>query len=157
MSEIMKEEEADAAFKRESSQSATSAIFRDCSGRMLTGLATRIKTVSLWAAETEAIRSPLITARNLKLEQVIIESDNLTLVQAIKSNTTIQEVDAILQDVRKLAREIPHCGFTWTPRDENRVADLVATLAAADSLHPNWSSNPPFQVKEMIRRELFRG
>ncbi|MED6150788.1 hypothetical protein PIB30_075872, partial [Stylosanthes scabra] len=72
------------------------------------------------------------------------------------SKTSITEVDVILQDIQRLAAEIPNCGFTWIPREGNSVADVVASLVATDSLQVNWSSNPPPQLKEIIRRELWR-
>ncbi|MED6183845.1 hypothetical protein PIB30_041608 [Stylosanthes scabra] len=139
---------------RATSQGATSAVFRDSSGRLLTGFAAKITTASPLIAESEAIRTALIAAKNLELQQIIIESDNLLLIQAIKSKSTIGEVDSILQDIHHLAAEIPHCEFTWTPREGNLVADLVAGLAVANILRPNWSSDPPRQVMEALRSEL---
>ncbi|MED6107926.1 hypothetical protein PIB30_018768 [Stylosanthes scabra] len=48
-------------------------------------------------------------------------------------------------------------GFTWTSRDGNRVADLVASMAATNNLRPNWMFRPPIQVMEALRCELLRG
>ncbi|MED6110449.1 hypothetical protein PIB30_043054 [Stylosanthes scabra] len=106
---------------------------------------------------TNAIRRALIAAKNLNLEKVIVESDNLILIQAIKSKSTTEEANSILQDIAHLSAEIPNCGFTWTPRDGNAAADLVVRLAADENLHPNWSSNPPLQVLEILHRELLGG
>ncbi|RYR05786.1 hypothetical protein Ahy_B06g085597 [Arachis hypogaea] len=44
----------------------------------------RIRAHSSVAAEAEAMRRTLILATNLNMEQILIESDNLPLVQAVK-------------------------------------------------------------------------
>ncbi|MED6218448.1 hypothetical protein PIB30_026671 [Stylosanthes scabra] len=75
----------DAAFSKDTKQGAISAVFRDCSGRLLTGLASKIKACSALAAEAESIRTAFIAIRNMNIDQVLIESDNLLLVQALKS------------------------------------------------------------------------
>ncbi|MED6198140.1 hypothetical protein PIB30_063129 [Stylosanthes scabra] len=67
----------DASFRSGSSLGAITAVFRDCSGRLLTRIASRIRTWSPLAAEAEAIRTALIAIKNLNIDQAIIESDNL--------------------------------------------------------------------------------
>ncbi|MED6125804.1 hypothetical protein PIB30_072086 [Stylosanthes scabra] len=80
------------------------------------------------------------------MEQVIIESDSLPLIQAIKSRVLIAEANAILRDIHQLSEEIPNCGFTWMPREGNRLADVVAGLAAMDDLRPKWVQEPPIRL-----------
>ncbi|KAL4276524.1 hypothetical protein AHAS_Ahas20G0215800 [Arachis hypogaea] len=65
----------------------------------------RIRAHSSLAAEAEAMRRALILATNLNMEQILIESDNLPLVQAVKSKTYIGEVESIIRDIFLLAEK----------------------------------------------------
>ncbi|MED6114563.1 hypothetical protein PIB30_081501 [Stylosanthes scabra] len=94
---------------------------------------------------------------------IIVESDNLLLVQALKSKSSIAEASPILQDIQLMIEDFHRCGFTWTPREGNELADLVAKLAASNELQPNWATNPPMQKaarevkvwKNWLRKFLF--
>ncbi|RYQ84610.1 hypothetical protein Ahy_B10g104047 [Arachis hypogaea] len=97
----------------------------------------RIRAHSSLAAEAEAMRRALILATNLNMEQILIESDNLPLVQAVKSKTYIGEVESIIRDIFLLAESLSNCGFTWVPREGNKVADGVAKCSLAGQLEEN--------------------
>ncbi|MED6168599.1 hypothetical protein PIB30_013094 [Stylosanthes scabra] len=126
-----------ATFKTESAKGETSAILKDISRSMLTGSVNKIYTISALSAEAEAIRRGIIVAKNLNFQKVVIESDNLLLVQILKSKLSIAEVDVILHDIQSLSAETPNCGFTWTTREGNKAANFVASLATTDNLRSN--------------------
>ncbi|KAL4307623.1 hypothetical protein AHAS_Ahas16G0296800 [Arachis hypogaea] len=68
-------------------------VIQDNSRILLTGESMRIRAHFSLAAEAEAMRRALILATNLNMEQILIESDNLPLVQAVKSKTYIGETN----------------------------------------------------------------
>ncbi|MED6163819.1 hypothetical protein PIB30_083715 [Stylosanthes scabra] len=68
------------------------------------------------------MREALVAAKNLQIEKVLLESDCAILIQAIKSDSTIAEIDPILKDIQEISKSIPFRGFIWVPRDCNRVA-----------------------------------
>ncbi|MED6122392.1 hypothetical protein PIB30_039325 [Stylosanthes scabra] len=100
----------DVAFSFASGSYATAAIFKDSDGRLLTASNSTGKCISPLTAEALAMQEALITAQNLDMEKVIVESDCSILVQAIKSKSTISEIDAILEDIHCVLRKIPDCG-----------------------------------------------
>ncbi|MED6124366.1 hypothetical protein PIB30_058354 [Stylosanthes scabra] len=94
--------------------------------------------------------------KQFNMDRVIFESDCQNLIQALKSNTTISEVDAFLEDIRELAKNIPEMGFIWVPRKVNRVAHEIAKLAAASPLCSASISNLPASITELILSEANR-
>ncbi|XLU93939.1 hypothetical protein S245_008291, partial [Arachis hypogaea] len=128
----------DAAFLEVLSVGATTAVFRDHAGNLLTASNSKIAATSSLAAEALAVREALIIAKNFQLERVIFESDSGIFIQALKSKATIADIQVILDDILDLARNISNCGFTWVPREGNALAHEVAKLTANGSLHQNW-------------------
>ncbi|MED6193602.1 hypothetical protein PIB30_021077 [Stylosanthes scabra] len=127
------------------------AVYMDEHGHLLTGMATPSKASSALAAEAQALRQAMNLARNFSLSKIIFESDCANLKQAIKSSSKIAKIDIILDDIGDLRREIPDCGFTWVPRDGNRLAHEVAKLAAVGSLNLSWCSRRPFSVNQILQ------
>ncbi|XP_015941093.1 uncharacterized protein LOC107466614 [Arachis duranensis] len=132
----------EAAYRRSKAVGAIAVVIWDNSGRLLLGESMRIIAHSSLAAEAEAMRRALILATNFNLEQILIESDNLPLVQEVKSKTYIAEVEPILRDILLLAESLPNCGFTWVPREGNKIADGVTKCSLIGQLEENWRWNP---------------
>ncbi|RYR13322.1 hypothetical protein Ahy_B04g070381 isoform B [Arachis hypogaea] len=141
----------DAAFDKARSTGATAAIFRDHNGTLLSGINSSIVATSPLAAEALAVRAALILSRNFQMQKVIIESDNQMLIQALKSHTTIAEIQVILQDILHLVGGIPNCGFTWVPREANSLAHEVAKLTGHGTLRQNWIMHRPLSIRNILR------
>nr|XP_029146216.1 uncharacterized protein LOC114924798 [Arachis hypogaea] len=124
----------DAAFKKDTGTGAIAVVIRNHRGRIMLGFSGKIQARSSIMAEAQAIRQALIIVNNLQMGRILIESDNLKLVQAIKSKTDLGEALAIIQDIRILMETSPEKGVTWTPRNENRLAHAVAKAAEAETL-----------------------
>ncbi|MED6135513.1 hypothetical protein PIB30_047270 [Stylosanthes scabra] len=73
----------------------------------------------------------------------------------IKAGDSTVEAWAIMQDIHKLFKDLPHKGMTWIPRSGNRLAHAVAKRTAEGMLPPNWSMNPPAEIKQIITQESF--
>ncbi|RYQ82932.1 hypothetical protein Ahy_B10g101523 [Arachis hypogaea] len=140
----------DAAFHRETGIAASAAIIRDWQGKIITGITSKFKTVSVLAAEAQAYRQAIILTKNLQIRNCIIESDCLPLVQAIKARTPLAEADAIIRDILLMLEEAPDVGATWTPREGNILAHQ---LVARNQLQRQWAVSPPVQVRNIIRKE----
>ncbi|RYR17838.1 hypothetical protein Ahy_B03g062510 [Arachis hypogaea] len=97
----------DAAFHRDTGKAASAVVVRNWQGKIITGTTTKFITTSALAAEAQAYREALILIKNLQIENCIIETDCLPLVQAVKARTPIAEVDAILRDILQLLEEAP--------------------------------------------------
>ncbi|XP_016170478.1 uncharacterized protein LOC107613135 [Arachis ipaensis] len=122
----------DVTFVEVHSGGATAAVIRDHTRNLLTDSNSKIMATSPLAAEALAVREALIMANNFQLERIIIESDSLILIQALKSQASIAEIQVILDDILDLARSISNCGFIWVPREGNALAHEVAKLTVDD-------------------------
>ncbi|RYR51765.1 hypothetical protein Ahy_A06g026745 [Arachis hypogaea] len=105
-------------------------------------------------AEAQEIRQALIIVNNLQMDRTLIEFDNLKLVQAIKSKTTLGEALAIIQDIQILMKSLPEKGMTWTPRNKNRLAHAVTKAAETELLRASWSTRPPADIQSIIISEF---
>ncbi|XLR27213.1 hypothetical protein S83_055113 [Arachis hypogaea] len=123
----------DAAFKNK--EGAAAMVTRDNTGKLLLENAVKFIAVSSQAAEAYAIEQTLITTKNLGMENVLVELDSLPLLQAIKSKSSIGEVDAIQQDIWHLLDSVPGSSLMWLPREGNVLAHKVPRLKMADDLH----------------------
>ncbi|MED6136098.1 hypothetical protein PIB30_052848 [Stylosanthes scabra] len=92
----------DGAFCNAASTGATTAAFRDSNGRVLLTTATKVKAISTLTVKVLSIRQALIATKNLNVQNLIIETDNQQLRQALKSIARIAEILPILDDIRKL-------------------------------------------------------
>nr|XP_025692302.1 uncharacterized protein LOC112794519 [Arachis hypogaea] len=146
----------DAAFRKEDGKGAISVVIRNNNEKIVLGFSRKINTHLSITVEAIAIRQPLIIIDNLDLGKTLIELDSLKLIQTIKSNTFIGEIEAILQDIRELIKRLPNCGLTWTPKEGNLLAHTVAKMAASDCLRQNWSIQPPLEMRRIINMEAQR-
>ncbi|RYR17605.1 hypothetical protein Ahy_B03g062308 [Arachis hypogaea] len=143
----------DASFKKNTGKGAIAVVYRDNRGRILLGFTGLIQANSVTVAEALAIRQALIIANNLFMGKVLIESDNLKIIQAIKSKSPIGEAWAINQDIQLLLEQLPGRGITWTPREGNLLAHKVAREAELGNLHSNWSMQPPLEILRIMHNE----
>ncbi|XP_052116440.1 uncharacterized protein LOC127746613 [Arachis duranensis] len=101
----------DAAFVEVHFGGAKIVVLRDHTENLLTGSNSKIVATSPFAAEALAVREVLLMAKNFQLERIIIKSDSLILIQALKSQALIVEIQVFLDDISDLSRSISNCGF----------------------------------------------
>ncbi|XP_072064201.1 uncharacterized protein [Arachis hypogaea] len=143
----------DASFKKNTGKGAIAVVYRDNRGKILLGFTGLIQANSVTIAEALAIRQALIIVNNLFMEKVLIESDNLKIIQAIKSKSPIGEAWAIIQDIQLLLEQLSGRGITWTPREGNLLAHKVAREAELGNLHSNWSMQPSLEILRIMHNE----
>ncbi|RYR68791.1 hypothetical protein Ahy_A03g015257 [Arachis hypogaea] len=119
---------SDALFSSGTKSGATASVIKDHTEKILGGSASVIQANSSLSAEAQAVREAVILAENLNIQNVIIETDSLQLVQTLKTRITIWDIDPIIQDIIDIQKRLPNCGFTWTPREGNRLAHSIAAL-----------------------------
>ncbi|RYR27173.1 hypothetical protein Ahy_B02g061503 [Arachis hypogaea] len=101
---------------------------------MITGSVMRVKASSALVAEAMVVRNALIISKILQMENVIFETDSLTITQVVKSRGNIGEIQPILQDIKMLMENSDKCGLTWVPKKDNVLAHFIAKLAATNNL-----------------------
>ncbi|MED6148304.1 hypothetical protein PIB30_051878 [Stylosanthes scabra] len=131
----------DAAFLRSSGSGFAAVICKDSSKRPLAVSSSSRLVSSPLAGEAHALREAVIMANNFNMNK------------AIKSNTTIPEIDAFLMDIWELSKNLPDRGFIWVPREANSVAhDLVKFVAAAPSCSTSIHNLPDTIRKSIISK-----
>lgn len=144
---------SDAAFCKEKNLSCSGIVARDSKGTVITGCYKVVPASSPLQAEALALREAVSFAVKLGISSVIFESDNLELIQACRQDIQRGKIKNIVEDMLLLKGSFHRSGFTWTPREGNEVAHLVASLASKKALFPNWSWCPSLCLREALRRD----
>ena len=78
-----------------------------------------------------ALREALRTAQTSHLTKVWMRSDSLELVRAVNSKSYPMELFGVLMDIEFLSSSFDFIMFSFIPRAQNTVADLLAKSALA--------------------------
>ncbi|XP_062024556.1 uncharacterized protein LOC133740634 [Rosa rugosa] len=145
----------DASWNGNSVSGGIAVVVRDDMGRIVDGFAGISPAISPLAAELLAICEALVLIAKLPPCPVILASDSITLIQALKSGIPPQDwtVTNLFSKARYLSRNRQISWF-WTSRKANRVADHVAALAYRGKCPQDWVVNPP---SSLIRVLLYDG
>ncbi|KAF7841723.1 putative ribonuclease H-like domain-containing protein [Senna tora] len=103
---------------------------RDYNGRWLTGFAKSMGYGSPVLAEAWAIKIGLELARKSSIQNLILESDSLVVINMVKNGVEKDHpLFTIITSIRELAAKDWNVTFSHTLREGNRVANLLANLA----------------------------
>ncbi|CAL5375563.1 unnamed protein product [Camellia sinensis] len=93
-------------------------------------------------------------AQSHSLTNVEIESDNRQVIQRSASkNVPLWELNVVIRDVRSLASQL-QLSFSWTRRDNNKVAHWVAQSLASKSPPPLWNVFFPVSFSSLIDSDV---
>ena len=90
----------------------------------------------MYEAETTeaiAVEEGVLLASERELNQVIIESDSLSVVHAVNTSSNIGELGSIIQGITGLLRAFGSWKMKHLKREYNRVAHELAQIAKAMS------------------------
>lgn len=103
---------------------------------MITGFTGKVFATSPLVAEAMALREAISLAANLSIENVLLESDSLDLINACRGETEIGEIRNIVQDVKHMRMSFRKCGFTWIHRSGNNLAHTLAQKVQRNLIPP---------------------
>ncbi len=113
-------------------------VIRDNLGKVISLKGEAIPPCSVFKAETEAARRGIKEARDLKIERIIIEGDNLGVINALKGDwNSPWEEELLIADPRLDLRNFRTISIRHVFREVNCVADRVAFLG-----HTTPTDNP---------------
>ena len=95
----------------------------------------------------------LLLAWELHLPRVILESDALTVIQALNDNSTRSELSHILQGIQLVCDSIEFCIFKHVSRDFNVVAHELAQLSRSEESTRLWNGVPPLAVSMLVHSD----
>ena len=120
----------DIAFANNRRVGAISVIIRDSQGNVITGKAHNIHTSSSLVAKVVVIREGLILARICFIEDVLLESDCLKIIEACRDRLLMLEVAVVVEDILRLKNSYTSCGLFWTKQEANRATHKGVTLSS---------------------------
>lgn len=136
----------DASWHKDMSFCATGLIARDSRAVFVAGDCRRLRGPSPVIAEALALREGIVTAHNLGLDRIILESDCLNLVEACKGGKQVGEAKVIVEDILKLQVTFQSCSFSWCSRNWNKAAHLTANACLHNTLAAGWTFHPPMPI-----------
>ena len=97
-------------------------------------------------AEYEACIFILEALRSMGAEEVTIYGDSMLVIKQASKKWEVREdrLRLYVDYLMTLSLPFVHCEFVHLPREENQMADVLATLASV------WESREPTMVKPLI-------
>lgn len=103
-------------------------MVRDHVGTMLTGLSSICLVRSAPEAEAEALREAHIISMNLGMKNVIFESDNKEIIDAINGNSTAWYFRNYLEIFQTWKSEGDCFIYKWVRQEANEAAHCIVRL-----------------------------
>ncbi|GJS50441.1 reverse transcriptase [Tanacetum coccineum] len=143
----------DAAFK--DSTAAMAIVGRDSSGSVLHVYGTPCHAFSPLHAEIFAIHSACHLASCRGWYHAIVESDSQVAISL--SSTDIVppwSIDALVADIRLWSKNM-NLTFSWTSRDNNKVAHYAARFASSSIFSFSWDVSFPVELTSLARNDVY--
>ncbi|KAL6199572.1 hypothetical protein ACLB2K_029356 [Fragaria x ananassa] len=100
--------------------------------------------------EAEALRASLLIAFYRGWNEIEIESDCETLLQALAKDGDVVEVSAILVDCRHYLMAFDYVLLRHVNREANGVANRLAHLARSSAFDELWEDSPPDIIQDVL-------
>lgn len=149
----------DAAIFEESRSIALGAVLRNSEGKMLWAMSHCLPGLkSPIVAEALAVREAVKAVSRMRLEGVIVESDNLEVIRALanKSEGWRTEMQGIIVDCLEYGRGLPQWMVCHVRRDGNKVAHEVAKLSSSFDGEMIWYHDFPSSLVSVASMDLTR-
>ena len=127
-------------------------MVRDSQGWVLAALSEKVEGVQdAEVIEALAIRRAIRFAIETSFNCVIIESDSLSIIKAIKDTAeTTCHIGNIIDDVKHLSKAMKSCEFHQRKREANQVAHTLARNAIHVDTEMAWLEEIPPCVFDVI-------
>ncbi|BFG30815.1 hypothetical protein CerSpe_170890 [Prunus speciosa] len=145
----------DGSWKYGSAMAGVGVIIRKIAGSCIGGLTAQVRAQSPLMAEVLALKHGLLRAKELNLVNVVVESDSQVAISSVQRDISScnWELYPILKDIRFLKAYFTNLNWTWVPREVNRSADAVASLARKGMCLESWLERPPSSLVHILSRD----
>ena len=126
--------------------SSIGVIIRDCKGQTIAAFCKPLQShFSAELVEVFAVEQGIFLARELQLSQVMLESDALSVINAINDSTFGTSYGHIIQDISHAQSSFDFCSFKHLNRTFNSAAHKLAQFARRNGSVHLWKGvTPPF-------------
>nr|XP_023889265.1 uncharacterized protein LOC112001321 [Quercus suber] len=136
------------------SPSCTGVAIRDCRGCLIAALSKLLpSSYSAEITEALALQDGVLLALELGISHVIVESDALSIIQAINEDVFGGELGHIVQNIKDISSSFSWCSFQHLIRSGNRAAHELARAARDSGVTQVWKGVCPSFVEHIIMRE----
>ena len=140
----------DGSAMRNPDRAGGGGLIRDHDGAWLKGFARGLGFTSSALAELWALRDGLLLAKEMGIQQLIIELDALSIVILMNNETENLLMEPLLSDCRSLLKEIPNKRVIHAFQEANQCADALAKLGAQLLSSFVIFCNPPSVVEDIL-------
>ncbi|KAI5351195.1 hypothetical protein L3X38_004086 [Prunus dulcis] len=173
----------DGSWKSGSAMVGVGVIIRKIAGSCIGGLAAQVRAQSPLMAEVLALKYGLLRAKELNLVNIVVEYDSQVAINSVMRdvsssnwelypiivveydsqvaiNSVLRDVSSsnwelypILKDIRFLKASFTNLNWAWVPREANRSADAIASLARKGMCLESWLVRPPSSLVHILSRD----
>lgn len=106
-------------------------LIRDHQGNWIRGYAGRLGNTNSFITELQALRDGLAIAKELGINNLIVEMDALNAVMLMNNNSANLLMEHLLSDCRNLLNDIPSKRIVHTSQEVNQCADALARFGGS--------------------------
>ena len=140
----------DAGFDQDLLEGSVGAIIRDQSGQFIAAANEKIGICfDSFNAEALAVRFGLNLARTVGCSRIVVSSDSLEIVEALKKGNSSSVASAIIDDCFFLSSEFYHGTYDHCNIESNKVAHELARLVKF-SPSSVWMDSAPAEVLPLL-------
>ena len=133
----------DAAFNIISGSGGTGMVIRDHLGSLISCGRRRLQVEDAATAEASALRDGLLLAGEVGCNKLLVESDCMEVVEIMQNGgNSLGAAAAIYEECSFLCRSFSRVSFAHCPREANKAAHVLASLAEGSSSDV-WHEEPP--------------
>nr|POF20470.1 hypothetical protein CFP56_63887 [Quercus suber] len=135
--------------------SCIEVVIKDSSGFPISALSSVLPSCfSAEITEAYALLHGVLFALELQIDQVIFESDALSIILSISSEFAGSDFSHILEDIKAASSTFSHCSFHHLKRDGNRAAHTLAKEAKSSCQSKIWKGFSPPCILNILREDL---
>ncbi|XP_030958826.1 uncharacterized protein LOC115980745 [Quercus lobata] len=140
----------DGSAMRNPERAGGGGLIRDHDGDWLKGFARGLGFTNSALAELWALRDGLLLAKEMGIQQLIIELDALSIVLLMNNESKNLLMEPLLSDCRSLLKEIPNKRVIHAFREANQCVDALAKIGVQSSYSFVTFCNPPPVVEDIL-------
>ena len=136
------------------SPSCTGVAIRDCQGCLIVASSKLLpSTFSAEVTKALALQDGVLLALELGISHVIVESNALSIIQAINEGVLGGELGHIVQNIKDISSSFSWCSFQHLNRSGNRASHELARAARDSGVTQVWKGVCPSFVEHIILKD----
>ena len=136
------------------SPSYTGVVIRDCCGYLIVASSKLLpSTFSIEVTEALVLQDGVLLALELGISHVIVESNALSIIQAINKGVLGGELGHIVQNIKDISSSFSLCSFQHLNRSGNRAAHELARAARDSGVSQVWKGVCPSFMEHIILKD----